>query len=43
MGTMIGSLIGLFFGFCLGIYGYDLHIKEKIELAQDLDELKKWL
>ena len=43
MGFIAGTLVGLFIGFCLGIYGYDLRIKEKIEVAQDLDELKKWL
>lgn len=43
MGFIAGTFVGLFFGFCLGIYGYELRIKEKLEVAKDLDELKKWL
>ena len=43
MGFIAGTLIGLFVGFCVGIYGYELNIKEKANKAQDLDELKKWL
>lgn len=43
MGFILGSLIGLFSGFCLGIWGELVLIKEKAEKAKDIDELKKWL
>lgn len=43
MAFFAGTILGTIIGFCLGVYGYDLRIKEKAELAQDLDELKKWL
>lgn len=43
MAFFAGIILGLFIGFCLGIYGYNLSVKEKVKLAQDLDELKKWL